>query len=245
MKNLLLYLFLKIRIGKLKVQMLTSYLSFSKKLEPEFLFLSDYLKGVRLGIDVGANRGIYTYLLSKVSEEVISFEPQGAFAEVISGYHLKNVRVLNCALSNTDGISTLKIPVSGGRRADGLAHLTTSSELHDSSDYESVKTSTLDSYHLAGVDFIKIDVEGFEYQVLSGSLETIASCLPFIMVEIEERHTPGNIQKIYDMLTEYSYECFYVKNGTLEKLSQHEIVLLSRQDNLLDSKKIINFIFKI
>ena len=47
-----------------------------------------------------------------------------------------------------------------------------------------VKTKTLDSFNLSGIDFIKIDVEGYELHVLSGGRETIAKNKPKPHIEI-------------------------------------------------------------
>lgn len=47
-----------------------------------------------------------------------------------------------------------------------------------------VKIRTLDSYRFQDVDIIKIDVEGFEYDVLLGSTDTIARCNPVVQIEM-------------------------------------------------------------
>ena len=41
----------------------------------------------------------------------------------------------------------------------------------------------LDDFELKNVDFIKVDVEGYEYFVISGAIETITRCRPVIIVE--------------------------------------------------------------
>jgi FkbM family methyltransferase len=59
-------------------------------------------------------------------------------------------------------------------------------EKHHKVDYEKVpvKIKTLDSYNFENVDIIKIDVEGFEYDVLLGATETIKKWKPVVQVEM-------------------------------------------------------------
>lgn len=59
-------------------------------------------------------------------------------------------------------------------------------EKHHRVEYEKVpvKIKTLDSYNLQDVDIIKIDVEGFEYDVLLGATDTIERCKPVVQVEM-------------------------------------------------------------
>jgi len=46
----------------------------------------------------------------------------------------------------------------------------------------------LDSFGLKRVDFIKIDVEGYELEVLKGGEYTITSCKPIIVLETKDKH---------------------------------------------------------
>lgn len=57
---------------------------------------------------------------------------------------------------------------------------------HNRVDYEKipVKVKTLDSYNFQDVDIIKIDVEGFEYDVMLGATETIKKWRPIVQVEM-------------------------------------------------------------
>lgn len=59
-------------------------------------------------------------------------------------------------------------------------------EKHNKVEYEKipVEIRTLDSYNLKDVDIIKIDVEGFEYDVLLGSIKTIEKWRPVVQVEM-------------------------------------------------------------
>lgn len=59
-------------------------------------------------------------------------------------------------------------------------------EKHHRVEYEKVpvKIKTLDSYNFQDVDIIKIDVEGFEYDVLLGATDTIERCKPVVQVEM-------------------------------------------------------------
>jgi len=57
---------------------------------------------------------------------------------------------------------------------------------HNKVDYEKipVKIKTLDSYDFQDVDIIKIDVEGFEYDVLEGAVKTVEKWKPVVQVEM-------------------------------------------------------------
>jgi hypothetical protein len=42
---------------------------------------------------------------------------------------------------------------------------------------------TLDSLEFSGVDFLKIDCEGYEHHVIAGARETLLRCKPCVIVE--------------------------------------------------------------
>ena len=65
---------------------------------------------------------------------------------------------------------------------------------------ELVPLSRLDDFGLERVDFLKLDVEGFESQVLEGAAATIERCRPVMYVENDrEEKSPGLIQQLFDM----------------------------------------------
>lgn len=59
-------------------------------------------------------------------------------------------------------------------------------EKHKKVEYEQVpiRIETLDSYGFEDVDIIKIDVEGFEYDVMLGAKDTVDRCRPVVQVEM-------------------------------------------------------------
>lgn len=165
----------------------------------------------RNAVDVGANRGIYTYWMGKRATRVDAFEPQPALAQYIRRARLRNVTVHEIAISDQAGIATLLIPGD-----DGLARLASA----DPSDAVStriesepglqaelgVRTGTLDSFDLADVGFLKIDVEGHELAVLRGAHDTITASRPIVFIESEARHAPGAPANVIElMLDGYGY----------------------------------------
>ncbi len=128
-------------------------------------------------LDVGANVGLYTALLSHAvgsAGRVIAFEPDP-----------ESFRYLQQTVRENGATNVELVPMAAARR-DGVARLyTSSSNRGDNRLYESelcdgsveVGTVRLDAF-LAGsgverVDFVKIDVQGFEGEVLAGLEETL------------------------------------------------------------------------
>ena len=62
---------------------------------------------------------------------------------------------------------------------------------------------TLDSFHMSSVSFIKIDVEGYELDVLQGAQETLQHDLPLLYVEI---HREALIPHVTAFLEAMGYE---------------------------------------
>ncbi len=74
---------------------------------------------------------------------------------------------------------------------------------------------TLDSFNLREVGFIKIDVEGHEEAVLHGGLDTVKREIPNLMIEIEERHAPGSLQRVAALLEGIGYLGYYLDGREL------------------------------
>jgi FkbM family methyltransferase len=159
-------------------------------------------------LDVGANIGYYAELLSRRSDRTLAFEPVSAtFGDLRYVFgHRRNLRLFNCALGDSDHSAEIRMP-----RRDGELDAPSASMVVDFDDQEVETISVRQGDALLeqeigpgrdAVDFIKIDVEGFEYQVLSGLKQTIEGARPVLMVEINCDNTDdpmGPVRLLEDM----------------------------------------------
>jgi hypothetical protein len=81
-------------------------------------------------------------------------------------------------------------------RLTGLSSLVHCKGEKDTTETE-VTTVAVDWYNWDDVDLMKIDVEGFELQVIQGARETIGKCLPMIQAEIDHLE---DVQELYDLI---------------------------------------------
>ncbi len=137
----------------------------------------------RTAIDVGAHMGSYSLILSKTCERVVALEPQDAVRKVLLRNlrlnRVNNVYVLPFAASSMSGISAEIVgAVSGAKVLLGKGSVTTITG------DDVVKQSFPDE----GLDFIKIDVEGHELEVLKGASRTLKEKKPLLLVEVWEHH---------------------------------------------------------
>jgi len=51
-----------------------------------------------------------------------------------------------------------------------------------------VEVRPLDDFGITGVDFIKIDVEGREIEVLKGGAKTVEGSRPIVLIEVKDDH---------------------------------------------------------
>jgi len=143
----------------------------------------DLCKKRRRVIDVGANIGLWAMHMQNDFEVVECFEPVEEYADVIL-HNAPNVYVHRVALGIADG--TVKM-IRANPNATG-----DSRPMTDADSEENVQNvahmTTLDSYEFNDVDLIKVDCEGFEFNVMRGSLQTIMQNKPVIIVEQKPGH---------------------------------------------------------
>lgn len=145
-----------------------------------------HLPNASVCIDVGANIGLYACLAAEQGKHVIAVEPLTANLKALYRNLLCNnfldVEVLPLGLSRKPGIKALFGSNTGASFVPGWAGA--SDKWH-----EVVPVSTLDLIVNSRFDgqrpLVKIDVEGFEYEVLGGAGQTLArSPRPIWLVEI-------------------------------------------------------------
>ncbi len=174
--------------------------------EPEMLGLSDVVKPGSVCFDIGAAAGLYTLVLSRLTGpqgQVHSFEPvpfaHPALTRLLGGRSSENVRHHPIALGVEPGHGVMSVPVGKHGPVTGRSFLDadcdgpgSNAEFRGQIGVD-VEVQTLDSVcaaaELTRLDFIKIDVEGAELQVLKGGQASIERFRPAVLVEIEDRHT--------------------------------------------------------
>lgn len=129
-----------------------------------------HIKKGDIVLDIGANIGFYTKILSELvgeSGKVYAFEPdkKNFFYLQKNAGHLKNVTLINKAVSDKTGMITLY-------QSDllNVDHKTYATETYTSkNEIECVAVDDFIPNHK--VDFIKIDIQGFEYFAFKGMKE--------------------------------------------------------------------------
>lgn len=155
--------------------------------ELDFIKYSALMYGSSCALDVGANSGIHTLEMSRVFRSVKSFEPFKQVREKLSQRlevnSINNVFVASYALGSNSGVLDYYAnPASINKGMGSFDHNHDLSSIKINS-FE-IKTGDEALSGQPSVDFVKIDVEGWEPEVLLGLIETIRRCLPVLMFEL-------------------------------------------------------------
>jgi FkbM family methyltransferase len=177
--------------------------------EPEIKLLHELCPGNSLAIDVGAHRGLYTWFLLQLTNNIVAFEPMAAMQTLLRKIYGNSITLEAVALSDRSGEYPLRIPISN----PALATISTNNKLQAGARAITTlitRTMTLDSFEYRNVGFIKIDVEGHEEAVLRGARTTLVRDMPNLIIEIEERHAPGSTAAVPEFLEKIGYAGCYV-----------------------------------
>ena len=157
--------------------------------EPEMVsFFKSLLQPTDTVLDIGANIGCTSLLFGSLTSKVYSFEPSLTtyrwLVENVQRAKLNNVEPINLGLGKEAG--TFELTFAPNNRSGGfVSNLTSASEGHQ---VEHITIARGDDFirehQIAKVDFIKIDVEGFEQSVIEGLAATIARDQPIVALEL-------------------------------------------------------------
>jgi FkbM family methyltransferase len=140
-------------------------------------------------LDVGAHVGAVAAYLARKFAFVVAFE---AIPTTFDFLHsntagLSNVSALNIAVGPKNGEVYLSHYAHHGQ----LSHVVGTTDSAKVERIGPIPERTIDSMEISDVSFVKIDVEGYELQVLEGALQTLKQCRPLVLVEQggnEEKH---------------------------------------------------------
>lgn len=172
------------------------------------------LKPNSVVIDIGANIGYHSIHFGKIvgsNGKVFSFEPQKLIYDILSTNILKNglsniISQHNFGLSSEEGILYLS-NIKDVSYNNGMINFGGVKLSNDSTGGLKVRVKTLDEIFSGNVDFIKVDIEGMEYEVIQGADTTIKKSLPIIFIEITKNH-----DELYSYFKEGGYEVYKITN---------------------------------
>ncbi len=184
-------------------------------------FILPILKSKKTYLDIGANIGKASLPFVNIFENVIAFEPNPIALKILTnrakdsdnwpmGYKLK---IEPFAVTDYIGEANLTVPFN-----EDSVNLINEGHNHQHSSIDNdyiksrkdksiikcpIKTVTLDSYNFKNVDFIKIDVEGSEINVIKGGIETLKRCKPILY--FEHKSKSEHKAQIFEILKNIGY----------------------------------------
>lgn len=201
------------------------------------LWFSGVLNGAEIGLqkylilnikpssvffDVGAHHGFYSLLahhlieLDNNSGQIHAFEPTDTHFDILR----KNTKSFSNIYSNKNAVCskvekrTFYETIGAGSTIEKDFFKNVSSV--QQSDFKTIEVScvTLDTYcveHTVRPTFIKIDVEGSEYEVLSGALRLLREDSPIIAMEAWSKpYDNSNHIKALRLLEENNYKAYQI-----------------------------------
>jgi len=176
----------------------------------EMRLMSPYVGLNDVAVDVGANLGFMSGILSKLTGpggQVHSFEPSprtySKLLSVIRTNNYSNVSPYNAGCGKSEQTMTLYCPASSGNatlRPDAKMAQTALQE-------QTVRILKLDDFlgpKLDRLNFIKIDTEGFELEVLVGASELVRRYKPIIYIELGSLYSSSSEDAVR-LLRDFGY----------------------------------------
>jgi FkbM family methyltransferase len=188
--------------------------------EENFSFLTAHCKKGGVVLDIGAHIGLFSVIASEIAGntgKVFAFEPSPSTTEFLKktiAINKKNDLIFPFQQAMSDKIGKLTFFVSDNK-VDNSNSLVSYEDGRKLSGIE-VDVNTIDSFAAAqklnAVNFIKIDVEGAEYDTLRGGTTVFKEKRPVFILAIHPvpiKAKGDKLEDIYDYLVQLNYKITY------------------------------------
>jgi FkbM family methyltransferase len=145
---------------------------------PEARLVQSLLRPGMKAVDVGANLGYYVLMMNQIigsTGEITAIEPSEEnlpqLRQVVALNNLSNVRVIPKAIGNETKAIGLRAGINSGVTTDAAAT------------YQ-VEQDTLDNIITSPIDFLKIDIEGYEGAAIKGAIRVLHDYRPILFLEV-------------------------------------------------------------
>lgn len=199
------------------IQFMTPYILVEQEdwFEDEIHYIRRALhKGMNV-IDIGANYGLYTLTMSKIigtSGRIWAFEPTSLTADFlrksISANQMTNIVLTQAGLSDQKG--TAQISLNPNPELNAIT-----ADPDSGGEYETVELTSLDEcekiFDWDEIDFIKLDAEGQEHNIIRGAKHFLSTRSPLIMFELKHGDTV-NVELMHDF-SKLGYQLYHLVPG--------------------------------
>lgn len=200
--------------------------NFDRNTNGEYWFLKRIIPKVKVVFDVGANSGDYSKSILEINDKVTihAFEPDTRAFEILKKNIGDKANINNIAMGEKEGEMTLY-------RHKNKTVFNSLYDIHaegESGDKINIKVSTVDDYcakeKINHIDFLKIDVEGYEFPVIKGAdIMLQKGAIDMVQFEfsgatVESRAFLNDFLKFF---AKYNYTLYKLKPFSLEKVEYY------------------------
>lgn len=192
-------------------------------------------------IDIGANLGYFSKTFSRLSPngKVVCIEPLPQYYSILNHFlgAKTNVEIHNVALGKEAGEVTMILPKSDGMIRTGLPYISKSGEKseHPTQKVKLVNPKSLIT-NLSKIDYIKCDIEGFEWIVFQELKEALQKYQPMVQIEISIENRSKMIPFFVDLgYVQYGINNFEIiqENGEQTEPGDYLFVPKTKEEMIL------------
>ncbi|MDR0940903.1 MAG: FkbM family methyltransferase [Bacteroidales bacterium] len=198
---------------------------------PELFYLDTILKPGDTCIDIGANLGYYSTRMARnigKTGKVYAVEPIPLFGEIWKRNmrSFSNAELLPFALGEHTDTVQMGIPIKDGRLHHGMTKITSSAQENYSKLFDVPMRNPDELFaHVEKLDFVKCDVEGYEFHVFSNFTETLTRLKPLVQSELSGTENRTKVIALFESL---GYKTHILRNGNLQNISLAEALLVEQ-----------------
>lgn len=194
-------------------------------------------RGAQCVIDVGGHIGLVTLPMSRVvapDGSVFTFEPAVANVSILKKHladnKIENVKVIESLVGRIDDDHVAFFEERGASGMNGLT-VKGNRDRYIRTQHKQISLDSFCASHGLSPQIIKIDVEGAEYQVLQGAVQTLQRCAPRVFLSIHPAHLRllgTDTNELLALIDSIGYSCREIDGSPVKSYRLDEYLLLPK-----------------